>query len=154
MGYCHSWGRPKEIAPEVFRAVMDDVQKIVGSVAPTLGLFGGIRIKGATGAGRPLIDAERICFNGSPACETFWIARDFNTKYPDRTPGDDGLYWDFVKTRQLPYDRVVVAALTALKVHLPATQLSSDGGREEWEPGLALFRTATGRDVAFDALTR
>ncbi len=127
MGYCHYWGRPKEIAPEVFRAVVDDVQKVIASVAPAFGLFGGVRIKGATGYGRPVIDAERICFNGSPSCE---------------------------KTGELPYDKVVVAALTALKFHLPATQLSSDGGREEWEPGLALFRTVSGHAVAFDALTR
>lgn len=153
MSYGHYWGREKTIADDVFQAIAADVRAVITAVGPTLGLFGGIKVRGATGAGRPIIDADHICFNGSPHRETFWIARDFASKSPDQAPGDDGFYWDFVKTGQLPYDTVVVAALVSLKVHLPGAKLSSDGGADEWAAGLALYCRATGREVTFESLT-
>ncbi len=69
------------------------------------------------GGGRPIIDAQHICFHR---------------------------YWDFVMTGELPYDAVVVAALTSFKVHAPEGRLSSDGGPDEWAAGIALFLEATG----------
>lgn len=153
MSYGHYWGRTKVIPDVAFQAFADDVRKIIEAVAPTLGLFGGIKVKGATGFGRPTIDAEHICFNGAPRRETFWISRDVALKSPDQQPDADGVYWDFVKTGQLPYDTVVVAALTSFKVHVPDVRLSSDGGEDEWQAGLALYRRATGRPVTFDSLT-
>ena len=153
MSYGHYWGRPRTISDTAFSSIVADVRAVIARVAPTFGLFGGIKVRGATGRGRPLLDADHICFNGNPGRETFWIAKDFHAKYPERTPGDDGFYWDFVKTSELPYDAVVVAALTALKVHVPEARLSSDGGEEEWAPGIALYRDATGRDVPFESLT-
>lgn len=153
MSYGHYWGRTKTIPSDAFDAVGRDVRQIIEAVAPTLGLFGGIKVRGATGSGRPIIDADHICFNGSPRRETFWISRDVSLKSPDQAPGEDGIYWDFVKTGQLPYDTVVVATLISLKCHVPDVQLSSDGGAEDWAAGLALYRRATGRQVDFESLT-
>ncbi len=154
MSYGHHWGRPRTIPDEVFTAIADDVRTIIARVAPTLGFFGGIKVRGAMGGGQPILDAEHICFNGAPPRDTFWISKDFHTKNPDRSPSDDGLYWDFVMTGELPYDTVVVAALTSFKVHLPEGRLSSDGGPDEWAAGIALFCQATGRDVSFESLTQ
>lgn len=154
MSYGHRWGRPRTIPDATFNAIADDVRAIIAHVAPALGLFGGIKVRGAMGGGRPIIDAEHICFNGAPPRDTFWMSKDFTTKNPDREPGDDGLYWDFVMTGELPYDRVVVAALTSFKVHLPEGRLHSDGGPDEWAAGMALFRDTTGREVDFDLLTQ
>ena len=153
MGYCHYWGRPKTIPADVFGTIGGEVRSVIAAVAPALGLFGGIKVRGALGSGRPIIDAEHICFNGSPRKETFWISSDVASKSPDQEPGEHGLYWDFVKTGQLPYDTVVVAALVSLKVRLPEARLSSDGGAEEWAAGLELYRRATGRAVTFESLT-
>lgn len=153
MSYGHYWGREKTIRADAFRAVAEDVRTIIAAVAPTLGLFGGIKVKGATGSGAPIIDADHICFNGSPAKETFWVARDVALKSPTQEPDEHGVYWDFVKTGGLPYDTVVVAALVALKAHVPDLRLSSDGGEEEWAAGMALYERATGRSISFDSLT-
>ena len=154
MSYGHYWGREKAIPGDAFTAVADDARRIIADVAPALGLFGGIKVKGPTGSGAPIIDADHICFNGSPAKETFWIARDVALKSPGQAPDEQGVYWDFVKTGSLPYDTVVVAVLIALKTHVPHVRLSSDGGEREWATGIALYQRATGRTVSFDSLTR
>jgi hypothetical protein len=54
---------------------------------------------------------------------------------------------------QNPYDELVVAVLLSLKHYFPASALSSNGGTEDWAPGLGLYERATGRRApGFDVL--
>jgi hypothetical protein len=118
---------------------------------PWLGLFGGGKIGGSFGWGRPIFREDVVCFNGRPSHEPLIIYRVFHE--PQRKSGDFGLYWDFVKTNQKPYDELVVTVLVSLKRYFPASALSSDGGTEDWVPGLGLYERATGRRApGFDVL--
>ena len=146
MGYCHYWGRPAALSSEHFRAFAEECQQLrVALGVPKLWFFGGVKIGGALGVGKPIFSAETICFNGRPPGETLLIHRVFHRQ--DRETGDDGLYWDFVKTRQLPYDQLVVAVLLSFKHFFPAAALSSDGGNADWAAGMTLYTQTTGRSV-------
>jgi hypothetical protein len=103
-----------------------------------LGLFGGVKIGGSFGAGRPIFREDAICFNGRPRHEPLVIYRVFHR--PQQELGEFGLYWDFVKTDQKPYDELVVAVLVSFKHHFPAAALPSDGGKRNWARGIALYR--------------
>ena len=154
MGYCHYWGRPAELPLCGFRALVEEcvsLRRVLG--VPRLGLFGGVKIGNAFGGGRPIFREDVICFNGRPRHEPLIIHRRFHK--PEQDPGRFGLYWDFVKTNQKPYDELVVAVLVSFKMQFPGTALSSDGGKGDWARGLALYERATGRQApGFDVLAR
>jgi hypothetical protein len=154
MGYCHYWGRPAELSRDRFRAFAAECKQLRTALGvPTLGLFGGVKIGGATGWGKPIFSEETICFNGRPMQETLLIHRVFH--HPERETGDYGLHWDFVKTNQAPYDELVVAVLLSFKQFFPETALYSDGGAAEWANGIALYERTTGRTVpAFPILAQ
>jgi hypothetical protein len=63
MGYTHYWYRPKEIPPEVFKAIVSDFKTILN----TLEGF-GLKLAGGNGTGEPEINDEVVCFNGSKLC--------------------------------------------------------------------------------------
>ena len=81
----------------------------------------------------PVFALNLIRFNGigNSGCETFVI-----------TPNQP---WDFCKTRQRPYDGLVVAILCIVN-HIThgSVNISSDGFAEDWQYGLGLARQATG----------
>jgi len=152
MGYCHYWGRPAELPLSTFRSFVAECVTLRRALGvPWLGLFGGVKIGSSFGWGRPIFREDVICFNGRPGCEPLIIYRVFHRL--DRKPGDFGLYWDFVKTREEPYDELVVAVLVSFKHYFPASALSSDGGKEDWARGIALYERTTGRQApGFDVL--
>jgi hypothetical protein len=152
MGYCHYWGRPAELPLSGFRSFVEECVTLRRALGvPFLGLLGGVKICGSLGWGRPIFREDVICFNGRPSHEPLIIYRVFHE--PQRKPGDFGLYWDFVKTNQKPYDKLVVATLLSFKHYFPASALSSDGGKEDWAGGIALYERATGRQaLGFDVL--
>lgn len=118
---------------------------------PWLGLFGGVKIGDAFGWGRPIFREDVICFNGRPSHQPLVIHRLLHK--PQQELGTFDLNWDFVKTNQKPYDELEVAVLVSFKVHFPASALSSDGGKSDWERGIALDERATGRQaLGFDVL--
>lgn len=146
MGYCHYWGRPAVLSRELFRAFAAECHQLRAALGmPKLWFFGGVKIGGALGYGKPIFSAETICFNGRPPGETMLIHRIFH--HQERETGDDGLYWDFVKTNQAPYDQLVVAVLLSFKYFFPEVALSSDGGQDDWAAGMALYTQTTGRSV-------
>ena len=86
-----------------------------------------------------------IGFNGRPSHEPFVIYRVFHR--PEQKLGKFGLFWNFVKTNEKPYDELVVAVLVSFKHHFPAAALSSDGGKSDWARAIALYERATGRQA-------
>lgn len=154
MSYCHYWGRPAELAASEFRAFARECVTLRRALGvPLLGLFGGVKICGASGWRRPTFREDGICFNGRPGHEALVIRRVYHQ--PRRQPGDFGLYWDYVSTSEKPYDDSVVASLLSFKHHFPAAALSSDGGKQDWARGIALYESATGRLAPdFPALRR
>lgn len=148
MGYCHYWSRPSELEATAFGRFVGEVRETIGLVKPRFLFFGGIKIGGSLGFGSPILTDQHVCFNGRPSMETFWVPRVFADKNGDRKPDDGAWHSDFVKTSQLPYDAVVTAALCAFKRSFPnGVDVSSDGGREEWQAGLKLYSTISGNSV-------
>lgn len=154
MGYVHSWGRPMEVPVGRFRSFADDVRKLCAAVRPPLWLFGGgVLITGGGLFTRPVLTDEMVSFNGWPPrsvgyehlCVMRVYSEKWNGQYRDRQPEEDGLYWDYVKTNQNPYDVVVTAALASLCHHVPECVIDSNGARADWQPGIDLYRRVTGR---------
>ncbi|KAJ4458026.1 hypothetical protein PAPYR_6284 [Paratrimastix pyriformis] len=82
-------------------------------------------------ASPPLISDNEIIFNGigGNGCESMVLQR-------------EGSGFQFCKTRQLPYDRVVTALLILADYHAPGTwNIHSDGSSSDWREGLELART-------------
>lgn len=63
MGYTHYWYRPEVIAPETFRAIVVDTQKVLAEIEGY-----EIPLAGPMGTGRPELTAELIGFNGADEC--------------------------------------------------------------------------------------
>jgi hypothetical protein len=64
MGYTHYWYRKdKEIEQAVFNGIASDFKKL----SPVFEKL-GITLAGGNGAGEPVIDGNRICFNGLRKC--------------------------------------------------------------------------------------
>jgi len=110
-----------------------------------------VKIGNAFGQGRPMFREGVISFNGRSSREPLSIHRLIHK--PQQEPGRFGLYWDFVKTNQKPYDDFVVAVLVSFKMHFPGAALSSDRGERDWACGIALYERSTGRQApGFDVL--
>jgi hypothetical protein len=146
LGYCHYWARPAELPLGEFRSFAAECGTLRRALGvPVLGLFGGVKIGGSFGYGRPIFREHAIGFNGRPSCEPLVIYRVFHK--PQQAPDKFGLYWDYVKTNEKPYDELVVAVLVSFKHHFPTAALSSDGGERDWARGIALYERATGRQA-------
>jgi hypothetical protein len=150
MGYSHGWGRQADIPDEEFLAWCSDVANIIRAARPRFGFFGGVRIRGPSGLGRPRTSPARISLNGSyllgQAHETFIVCRRYAEYRPRARPADDGLYWDACKTNQKPYDIVVVGAILALLHRVSRSGAETDGGPDEWRAGADLFQRALNVD--------
>ena len=104
MGYTHYW-RHKEISNEDWDGLVEEVYRVC-TAAWADGLAVRLRMEDSYMA----IDGPE-----GESCETFYIAKN----NPDN--------FDFCKTRQYPYDKVVVAILHYMSEHDLAA-VSSDGG--------------------------
>lgn len=97
---------------------------------------------------QPEVTEGVLSFNGFPGCETFQIKafrhRDtWLNIFADRWP----VWPDFVKTRHLPYDAVVVALLCRMKIHYgDAIDIGSDGWWDggDHDEGRQLYRDTFG----------
>jgi hypothetical protein len=125
MGYTHYWYKSSRLSP----AFLEAVQKVVdASPVPLAREYNDPNSK-------PEVTAEWVFLNGvgDDGHETFVFEK-----------GSD---FAFCKTNSKPYD-VVVTAILSLVAHFGlASEVSSDGGPEEWEEGVKLAREATGLDV-------
>ncbi len=144
MGYTHYMYQHTDLS-EGWNAFCEDLGAVIREAA-----LGDIAIAGPSGSGEPLVTADRIALNGSAQQaggdhESLEIER---RKGVDswRAGADDS--FTFCKTASKPYDDVVVALYALAQQRWPhGVQVSSDGGPEDWAPGLALAERATGRAV-------
>ena len=123
MGYTHYFQRPEKLAKKTFKSFRNEVEEIITKSKVTI--VGSMGKRGSD----PIITDELVSFNGSGSNshETLHIPRvivegvDFYTK-------ENNLAFQFCKTAEKPYDKVVVEVLKAFKRHFPKVILSSDGG--------------------------
>lgn len=128
MGYTHYWTVKEPLDNILFAAWSEDVRQII--------LASEIPIRGGNGEGEPTLDSDYASLNGDAA-----TGDDYETFSVDVAA--EG--FDFCKTAQKPYDVVVTASLVALADRFPEVEVTSDGGVDEWQPGVRLFERATGR---------
>lgn len=121
MGITHYWTRPTELSKTGFQLSAIDVRKILDTMPN--------QIAGFDGSGTPIINEDRIVFNGaSPqSCEPFEVAAiEF-----DRRGRKEVM--SYCKTEGLPYDFIVKAALIILEHHLrPDFFVTSDQSSSNW----------------------
>jgi hypothetical protein len=119
MGYTHYWRRTRAFTDQEWTLLTEYSRRIVNAA-----LCEKIELSNWKGdsATDPDIDREKISLNGTEdeSCETFHL-----TKCLDKL-------FDFCKTRQRPYDPVVVTILHAAATLAPdAILVSSDGDLED-----------------------
>ena len=126
MGYTHYFTQKRFLTDAEWEAFTAATLAIIGVYGDRLSRDGEDTELG------PLIDSEMVMFNGMPGdeCEPFDVVR-------EKTG------FQFVKTRELPYDVPVTACLAALSAIAPdAFAIGTDGNSADWTPGLALARKA------------
>lgn len=125
MGYTHYWGKLK---------TNENLARITRKIVE----LGDVAIGNGIGKGEPIITKDRIVLNGSAEkgedFETFAIYKDNDESY------------NFCKTGNMPYDKVVTAILcSALYMNCKGSEtIQSDGGYSDWKEsgGIDLFKKA------------
>jgi hypothetical protein len=138
MGYTHYWRRKPVLEQEKFAQWAEDVRQLAGMCDKR-----EIAICGGDGTGLGQFGAEIVCFNGDESknedYETFSIERTYHPYASYDTP-ENGLYHDFCKTGERPYDLLVTAALLRFRYYFPESLVSSDGSRDDWMPAWKLYQ--------------
>lgn len=133
MGWTHHWNRAVELNSERFATAVRDCKRLIEQT--------DVDIAGFEGIGESIFESEHIVFNGaSPnTCEPFEIARvEFDRRGRDRTFGN-------CKTEHLPYDICVQSCLVILTHYLKGDiEVSSDGGRNDWNDAIELVHSHLG----------
>jgi len=117
VGYTHYWTfkrsalSPEELGIRYQRAV-EEIRHLLKR------LTRDIVISGADGTGHPILNNEKVCFNGDTFQdldhETFFVPL---IKETDGFSRDSD--WDFCKTSRKPYDLLVCVSLIAFSRALP-----------------------------------
>jgi hypothetical protein len=98
-----------------------------------------ITVRGPSGSGEPIFNAEQVAFNGDEAtgnaCEAFVLQRDHISQ---------PYFVSWCKTGHCPYDLLVIAALVRFAHYFPAVVLTSDGEEAGLDAGAELCRRAFG----------
>ncbi len=114
MGYTHYISNKPAMTDEQWKALMAGVKKLFAKNFDILaGPSGDV-------CSFPIIEDEYIGFNG--------IGEDSHESAVVRK---EAKKFDFCKTAQKPYDKVVVEFYKLIRKHAPGTELSSDGGSSE-----------------------
>jgi hypothetical protein len=151
MGYTHYYYTPKNIGAKAFKALKEDVVKIIDYCERNL------NIRHANGMGhtatKPVIENKTISFNGvgSDSHETLMICKERSHPEWDKNNKSSTVF-NFCKTARKPYDATVVAVLIALKHHVPKSKISGDGGIEGFDAGVAICEElfSYGKNTDFD----
>ena len=132
MGYTHYWSFTPTASKKNFLKAMILCEKIVAIVQAKDHIL-------ANGMGEigtdPIINGDKLIFNGigEEAHETFCL--DINNMQD----------FDFCKTAQKPYDKIVVACLAVLqRVMGKDVKVSSDGDEKDWTKGRQLAKQILG----------
>jgi hypothetical protein len=134
MGYTHYWRQKRDFTDSEWILLCNETGRII-NLAGNL----GIDIAGGLGEDWPEITENKIWFNGRDpdSCETLALTKKVRETAAWETPSDLGKF-EFCKTRQYPYDKVVVSVLHAARTIAPEaiTSVSSDGGDEAIGPAI------------------
>lgn len=124
MGYTHFWYLPEgRISDDNWEEYSECVKTIV---EPHIG--GCI--------GNLVVNENIIAFAGSPAHETFSVRRE---QFLDSWQTKNSRVFNFCKTAQKPYDKIVTACLTKMKsVFKDDVKISSDGEADDWATGFGV----------------
>lgn len=136
MGYSHYWETLRSFTDEEWDSLTEEANRIIG-------LAGKLNIKlgDALGDFEPVITKKRIALNGygNAGCESFILMKNKREAAEWERKRENGAVFDFCKTRQLPYDAVVVSILYAANQIAPdALHPSSDGG-DVFEPAIDIL---------------
>lgn len=140
MGYTHYTRQYRDFTAEEWECITADVEAVLEHCKSIVGDYEG-------NGGTPQVNPDIVQFNGigDQTHESFTIRRVIEK------PG----HFDFCKTARKPYDLAVTACLIVVDHYVNAgetraMQISSDGNREDWEPGIALAQTLFGYGQEFD----
>ena len=136
MGYSHYWETLRDFTDKEWDALTDEATRIIG-LAGTL----NIKLGDALGDFEPVITKKRIALNGygNTGCESFILMKNKREAAEWERKRENNAVFDFCKTRQLPYDAVVVSILFAAnKIAPDALHPSSDGG-DVFEPAVDIL---------------
>jgi hypothetical protein len=133
LGYTHYYPQQRDFTPDEFANLGEAARKIIAAVELPLAWEYDEPKK------PPQIDLGVIRFNGvgDDGHETFYLPR--VNERPEWSSERRGDVFRFTKTAYKPYDLVVTAILIAADAIAPgALAISSDGGPNDWQAGLAL----------------
>jgi hypothetical protein len=144
MGYTHYLYRAPVLDPAAFAAFAADAKAILDYAASR----GGVRLAGPLGTGDPVIEGDRVAFNGARPddYETCLVDRVVEPMPHDQIEG--GIAFSFTKTAHRPYDVVVAAVFAAAADRFgPQARFESDGDAEAIAEGRAYAGRAIGRTL-------
>ena len=117
MGYTHYWNQHEEFSDEEWESLIEFTSKLLSENSIIV-------------EEHFIVDSDEIVFNGLPSCETFVLKKESGenpewlSNYYEKS---DGVF-NFCKTRNLPYDRLVVKVLRkAYSIAPEVLTLQSDG---------------------------
>jgi len=126
MGYTHYWEVSRNFTDEEWDALTEEATRIIGLASKL-----NIKLGDALGDFDPVITKKRIALNGygNAGCESFILTKNKREAAEWERKRENDAVFEFCKTRQLPYDTVVVSILFAANRIAPdAIHPSSDGG--------------------------
>ena len=132
MGYTHYMRQSRDLTEDEWFKICDGMRIILDTASCPLA--------GWDGNGDPLIDGDRVSFNGvgSDGCETAAVNRKMGELFDYEVKQGDTSKFAFCKTRERPYDLEVRRLYRLAKDVAPdAFEISSDGGDEVFE-GLSI----------------
>jgi hypothetical protein len=130
MGYTHYFENKQDCPPEDWAKIADAFKRLQATAIINNDPL--LIQEESDSASAPGVDGTGIWFNGieSDGCETFHLTRKGSGRF------------NCCKTRQRPYDRVVIAVLCLANFFAPGVwDIDSDGNVYEWGEGLALALT-------------
>ena len=134
MGYTQYWRQSRDFTDTEWLDLCGEAFRII-LLAKEL----GIDVAGPLGDEEPEINIAKIRINGrapDESCETFGLNKKMRELGEWETLDPKGVF-DFCKTRQRPYDKVVVSILHAVQKIAPGVIIpSSDGGQDAIRPAI------------------
>jgi len=148
MGYTHYW---TNLTPthnqDRWDAFITDVKKMF-FLLNQVPFFTDIKLGGCYGEDEPIVTDDEVAFNGEIDCEDMIIRKDYSKNPVDAFKN---FAFNFCKTRQRPYDTIVVAVLTLYKYHFEEdVRVSSDGDDDDLKEGRNLINRMFGYTAHFD----
>lgn len=166
MGYTHYWSNKTELPQDKWDSFIKEVKTVIKSLPKYCTTAGqdsedednAINLTGCSLHEKAIFNKNKILFNGGDGKgrhqnttdkgEKYWVCDvehglDCETFYLSRKGIDSP---SFCKTARRPYDFAVCAVLTLYAKHFgaEATDISSDGNWEDWEPAVRLIKETVG----------